>query len=842
MKLMKRMLINATQGDEIRVAIVDSTRLIDLDIERPDLLQNKANIYKGKISSIEPSLNAVFVDYDENRHGFLPLKEISDEYFLSEPPPDQPIDIRSVLKIGQELVVQVEKEERGTKGAALTTFISLAGSYLVLMPNNPKAGGISRRIDGEERDELRETLAELQIPEGMGAIIRTAGVGRSAEELNWDLQILLRYWEAIKQAAVARPGPYLIHQESDVIIRAIRDYLRHEISEVIIDEPEVFKRAKQYINQVRPDFLDKLKLYQNSLPLFSRFHIEQQIESAYQREVQLPSGGSIVIDHTEALVAIDINSARATKGGSIEETAYNTNLEAAEEIARQLRIRDIGGLIVIDFIDMIPSTHQRDVENCLRNALRHDRARIQIGRISRFGLLEMSRQRLRTSLRKSTRISCPRCEGQGAIRTVESIATSIIHLLQEQSLKGDNVQLQVQLPVDVATFILNERRQAITKIEQLTHAEIIIIPNEHLLSPQYFLKQTRIDPSKQLISYKLVKTPKTEAISTKRTDSSKIPEPAITQFLTTTSSEVPPARKKPSSSQGLIKRLWEAMFGCEKESTTPSPVENQPTAQTREYSSQSKRSSQKSRSSRKHHAKKSKASSFTSSVQSTEATLTTTPPSLDTPRYSQKTSSESTGSSIKKSPSFQRGQSSEARSDQRSKKSREPSIAPPMLEESLSYDSTEIFEPVKTSEPINIPERLSTTEKFKDTEKTTNIRRPAEKPKKFEPKKTSEYQEQEYQKSGETQEVARKSEVNLEIKEQSVTNIATKIVESTAAKTSAEKYQAKDFDFMPSSEQPKLQQVITKPAANIEDANTLEPEPSKAEKIFQSDDAEKDQS
>ena len=566
---MKRMLINATHTDEIRVAIVDGARLIDLDIERPDLIQNKANIYKGKISSIEPSLGAVFVDYDQGRHGFLPLKEISPEYFLIDVAADQPIDIRSVLKVGQELVVQVEKEERGTKGAALTTFISLAGSFLVLMPNNPKAGGISRRIDGEEREELRETFTELDVPDGMGIIIRTAGVGRSKEDLTWDLQILLRYWEAIKQAAIARPGPYLIHQESDVVIRAIRDYLRQDIQEVIIDNLQAYNRAKNYINLVRPDFIERLKLYSDPLPLFSRFHIEQQIESAHQREVQLPSGGSLVIDHTEALVAIDINSARATKGGSIEETAYNTNLEAANEIARQLRLRDIGGLIVIDYIDMIPTAHQREVENCLRNALKQDRARIQIGRISRFGLLEMSRQRLRSSLRKSTRITCPRCEGQGAIRSVESIATSMLHLMEEQCIKGENIQLQVQLPIDVATYLLNEKRASISKIEQQTHSEIFIIPNEQLESPQYFLKHGRVEINKQASSYKMQKNQK-EVVSPKKTQVTKASEPSITDFLTTTLQDQPPRRK--TVGDGVIKRLWNAMFGVEKENKPSTSV------------------------------------------------------------------------------------------------------------------------------------------------------------------------------------------------------------------------------------------------------------------------------
>ncbi len=538
---MKRMLINATQSDALRVAVVHGLQLIDLDIERPDFQQKKANIYKGRISSIEPSLGAVFVDYGEERHGFLPLKEISREYFLTETDPNQEnIDIRSVLKLGQELVVQVEKEERGNKGAALTTFISLAGSYLVLMPNNPRAGGISRRVETDDREHLKEAFNQLKIPEGMGLIIRTAGVGRSKEELEWDLNVLLRYWEAVKQAAIARPGPYLIHQESDVIIRAIRDYLRQDMHEVIIDEAIAYERARHYVSQVRPDFLERLQLYTGFLPLFSRFHIEEQIENAYQREVHLPSGGALIIDHTEALVAIDINSARATKGSNIEETAFNTNIEAAEEIARQLRIRDIGGLIVIDFIDMLQTSHQREVENCLRNALRQDRARIQISRISRFGLLEMSRQRLGSSLRRASRIPCPRCEGQGTIRTVESLSISILHLIQEQTAKTEQVQLQVMVPVDIATFLINEKRIQIHQIEQQTQADIMIIPNPHFQSPHYQIRKLK-EKNRGSISYEVIKQQQKSGnqIVRKKTAVTKVTEPAIKEFLTTSSAAPP---------------------------------------------------------------------------------------------------------------------------------------------------------------------------------------------------------------------------------------------------------------------------------------------------------------
>lgn len=553
------MLINATQPDELRVAIVKDGTLIDLDIERPEHQQKKSNIYKGKITSIEPSLGAVFVDYGSERHGFLPLKEISREYFLNQNQKEsESPDINKILKLGQELVIQIDKEERGTKGAALTTFISLAGSYLVLMPNNPRAGGISRRIEGEERDQLRDIISKLDLPEGMGMIIRTAGVSKSTEELQWDLGVLLRYWEAIKQAAIIKPGPYLIHQESDVIIRAIRDYLRQDISEIIIDEPKAFERAQGYINRVRPDFLNRLKLYNDHLPLFSRFQVEQQIESAYQREVRLPAGGSIVIDHTEALISIDINSARATKGSSIEETAFNTNLEAADEIARQLRIRDIGGLIVIDFIDMTLTRNQREVENRLRNALKLDRARIQIGRISRFGLLEMSRQRLRASLSKSIQVPCPRCDGQGTIRSVESLALSIIHLIQEQASKMNQIHLQIQLPVDIATFLLNEKRLLLDEIEKHSNITIVIIPNPHLQSPQYYFKQIKDEHGKNIPSYKLAKIPKVDTASKKGSSIKVTQEPAITEFLSQTSAT--PAPRKQTGT-GLMKRLRDIMFG-----------------------------------------------------------------------------------------------------------------------------------------------------------------------------------------------------------------------------------------------------------------------------------------
>ena len=570
---MKRMLINATQPDEVRVAITDDSKLIDLDIEVPGQEQKKSNIYKGIITSIEPSLGAVFVNYgSEQRHGFLPLKEISREYFLQDIKEDDfdSIDINRVLKLGQELVVQVDKEERGTKGAALTTFISLAGSFLVLMPNNPRAGGISRRIEGEERDQLREMISQLSFPEGMGLIIRTAGLGRLREELEWDLKILLRYWEAIKQAAVAKSGPYLIHQESDVIIRAIRDYLRQDIGEILIDNGLAFENIRHYIHQVRPQFVERLRLYQEHLPLFSRFHIEQQIENAHQREIRLPSGGSLIIDHSEALIAIDINSARATSGASIEETAFSTNLEAAEEIARQLRIRDIGGLIVIDFIDMTPIRNQREVENSLRNTLSQDRARIQVGRISRFGLLEMSRQRLRSSLTRFTKVTCPRCNGEGTIRSIESSGLSIVHILQEEASKAKNIHFQLQVPINLATYLINEKRELLRDIENHYPVKITVVPNEYMETPLYQLRQIKIDPAnlehgKGMSSYKLTKIFKIEV--PKKQEVKPLGEPAIQQFLTN-SPEITKTPSRKTTTPRLFKRLIVKMFGGEEESST----------------------------------------------------------------------------------------------------------------------------------------------------------------------------------------------------------------------------------------------------------------------------------
>ncbi|MCK3657606.1 ribonuclease E [Pasteurellaceae bacterium Pebbles2] len=502
---MKRMLINATQKEELRVALVDGQRLFDLDIESPGHEQKKANIYKGKITRVEPSLEAAFVDYGAERHGFLPLKEIAREYFPADYVYNGRPNIKDVIKEGQEVIVQVNKEERGNKGAALTTFISLAGSYLVIMPNNPRAGGISRRIEGDERLELKDALSSLDVPEGVGLIVRTAGVGKSPEELQWDLKVLLHHWEAIKQVSESRPAPFLIHQESDVIVRAIRDYLRRDIGEILVDSQKIYEKAKAHIKLVRPDFINRIKLYQGEVPLFSHYQIESQIESAFQREVRLPSGGSIVIDVTEALTAIDINSARSTRGGDIEETALNTNLEAADEIARQLRLRDLGGLIVIDFIDMTPVRHQREVENRMRDAVRQDRARIQISRISRFGLLEMSRQRLSPSLGESSHHICPRCQGTGKVRDNESLSLSILRLIEEEALKENTKQVQCIVPVQIASYLLNEKRKAIQSIEKRHDVDVVVAPNEAMETPHFSVFRLRDGEDVNVLSYNLAK-------------------------------------------------------------------------------------------------------------------------------------------------------------------------------------------------------------------------------------------------------------------------------------------------------------------------------------------------
>ena len=511
---MKRILINATNEEELRVAMVDGQRLFDLDIAIPSREQKKGNIYKGKITRIEPSLEAVFVEYGSERQGFLSLKEISKEYFKTSNKKNGEssgrINVQDVLSVGQELVVQVDKEERGNKGAALTTFISLAGRYLVLMPNSPRAGGISRRIEGEERAELQEALRSLEVPEGMGMIVRTAGVGKQAEELQWDLEYLVQLWTAIDNANKERKAPFLVYQESNIIIRALRDYLRKDIGEILVDSPDVYQTGYDFMRMVMPHELNKFKLYQDKVPLFTRYQVESQIETAFRHEVRLPSGGALVIDPTEALISIDVNSARANKGGDIEETAFNTNLEAAEEIARQLRIRDLGGLVVIDFIDMGPTKHQREVENKLRDHLKSDRARVQVGRISRFGLLEMSRQRIRPSLGDAHEEVCPRCGGLGHVRGVQSLGLAVLRLVEDEATKDRISQLVVQLPISVATFMLNEKRVQLEAIERRQNVKLLLIPNPHLDTPHFDIERIKEGSEVNEVSHHLMVSPEPE--------------------------------------------------------------------------------------------------------------------------------------------------------------------------------------------------------------------------------------------------------------------------------------------------------------------------------------------
>ena len=527
---MKRMLINATQAEELRVAIVDGQTLYDIDIEQPSQEQKKSNIYKGRITRLEPSLEAAFVEYGGERHGFLPLKEISRDYFASGVDHNK-ATIKELLREGQEVVVQVDKEERGNKGAALTTFISLAGRYMVLMPNSPTAGGVSRRIEGDDRAELKKAMDSMTIPDDMGVIIRTAGVGRDAEELQWDLDYLLSIWRAVCDAALSKPAPFLIYQESRLIIRALRDYMRADIGEILVDTQEMYAEAREFVEQVMPHNLRKLKHYTDDTPLFNRFQIESQIENAYERTVRLPSGGALVIDQTEALTAVDVNSARATKGSDIEETAFHTNLEAADEVARQMRLRDLGGLVVIDFIDMNSNKHQREVENRLQGALKYDRARVQLGRISRFGLLEMSRQRLRPSLGESSQLVCPRCDGHGRMRSVESLSLSIIRVSEEHAMKDSTGQVLVQAPVEIANYLLNEKRGALREIEQRHGAPIVIVADEQLHTPHYEvtrLRENELDEEAGKPSYRRGTPRKLASIALTKANLNVPPPPAVT--------------------------------------------------------------------------------------------------------------------------------------------------------------------------------------------------------------------------------------------------------------------------------------------------------------------------
>jgi ribonuclease E len=562
------MLVNATQEEELRMALVDGQRLYDLNIETPSQERKKANIYKGKITRIEPSLEAAFVDYGAERHGFLPFKEVSPEYYVKEPEGSGRPGIKDVLREGRDIVVQIDKEERGTKGAALTTFVSLAGRFLVLKPNKPKSGGVSRRIVGEDREQIRESLEELEIPDGMSIIVRTAGIDRSAEELKWDLDNLFAVWEAILKVVVERPSPFLIYQESNAIIRAMRDYLTNDIGEILVDDTKAYNEAREFVERVMPHNLRKLKYYDDAVPLFTRYQIESQIESAFAHSVILPSGGSLVIDHTEALVSVDINSARATKGEDIESTALNTNLEAADEVARQLRLRDLGGLVVIDFIDMGPQKNQREVENRLREAVRMDRARVQIGKISRFGLLEMSRQRLRPSLGESSHQICPRCNGTGNIRGVESLALAILRLVGEEARKERTAKVIAQLPVDVATYLLNEKRDWVQNVEDRNEVELLLVANPDLETPNYSIRRVRDDqtllPENTGVSYELAAVDGEDEIPSWQADKKPLEKPAVTAIVPSAPAP-PPQRLAEDPSQGpqgpgLFVRLWRYLF------------------------------------------------------------------------------------------------------------------------------------------------------------------------------------------------------------------------------------------------------------------------------------------
>ncbi|MGA9368837.1 MAG: Rne/Rng family ribonuclease, partial [Steroidobacteraceae bacterium] len=586
---MKRMLVNATQEEELRVALVDGQKIFDLSIEIPSREQKKANVYKGRISRVEPSLEACFVDYGATRHGFLPLKEVSRDFFRQQPQGGR-MNIRELLAEGQDVIVQVEKEERGNKGAALTTFISLAGRFLVLMPNNPRAGGVSRRIEGEERDQMREVMNQLKIPEGMGAIVRTAGVGRSVEELQWDLDNLNTQWQQIDAAAKDRPAPFLVYRESDAVTRAMRDYLSDDIGEVLVDDPAAFQKAQEYMQRFMPtEAQRRLKLYTDDIPLFTRYQIESQIESAYAHKVQLPSGGSIVIDYTEALVSIDINSARATKGSDIETTATNTNLEAADEIARQLRIRDIGGLIVIDFIDMESTKNQRDVEDRLRDAVRMDRARIQIGKLSRFGLLEMSRQRLRPSLGESSHFVCPRCVGIGSIRSVESMTLAVLRLIGEELRKDRTTRVIAQLPVEVATYLFNEKREWLRTLEDRSSAELVIVPNPNIQTPEYSIRRIRDDeadlPENRQTSYLMPTAPEPVEPGSGRDKRPPAEVPAVAAVLPSTSAPIvsqpaplaaaapdPMAAAPDPHANGGLRGWFKKLFAGESEAASPAPA------------------------------------------------------------------------------------------------------------------------------------------------------------------------------------------------------------------------------------------------------------------------------
>jgi ribonuclease E len=711
---MKRMLINATQAEELRIALVEGQKLYDFDIEVPSREQKKSNIYKGKITRIEPSLEAAFVDYGAGRHGFLPFKEIASE-FLSGPSKGRS-NVKHQIKEGMEIVVQIEKEERGNKGAALTTYLSLAGSYLVLMPNNPRAGGISRRIDGGDRSDIKEVIESLEIPDDMGLIVRTAGCGKNEKDLQWDLNYLLQLWDAIDRSTKERSAPFLIFQESNLVIRALRDHLRGDIDEILVDNPATFRMVRNFLQQVIPTVLNKAKLYEDTVPLFSRYQIESQIEMAYNREVSLPSGGTIVIDHTEALTSIDINSGKATKGSDIEETALNTNLEAASEIARQLRLRDLGGLFVIDFIDMMASRNQRAVETHIKETVKVDRARVQIGRISRFGLLELSRQRLRPSLGESSQLLCPRCKGHGSIRNVESLALSVLRILEEEAMKKDTSKIIAHLPIESATFLLNEKRSVVEQIEKRHNVSLVLLPNKQLETPQYEIQRIRTnDEISDTTSYQQIIEQSSQTPEFARKAEQKPEEPAIKDFLPAT-----PAPQATKKGPGVIKTFLNRLVGkMEKDETSvEEPVEvasssNEGTAETEAATRpRSRRSSRSGRSVNGPRQQKRSGQNRTTAVTETpkQDTATATSgesevePDAESGSGTQAASNER--ESTKRSPTrrrrSRRGEGRNSRSKPKDLGAEESSVAG---ENTILPDSDQAVEPVSTPVSPKVSEK-----------------------------------------------------------------------------------------------------------------------------------------
>ncbi len=725
------MLVNATQAEELRIALVEGQKLYDFDIEVPSREQKKSNIYKGKITRIEPSLEAAFVDYGAGRHGFLPFKEIASE-FLSGPSKGRS-NVKHQIKEGMEIVVQIEKEERGNKGAALTTYLSLAGSYLVLMPNNPRAGGISRRIDGGDRSDIKEVIESLEIPDDMGLIVRTAGCGKNEEELQWDLNYLLQLWDAIDRSTKERSAPFLIFQESNLVIRALRDHLRGDIDEILVDNPATFRMVRNFLQQVMPTVLNKAKLYEDTVPLFSRYQIESQIEMAYNREVSLPSGGAIVIDHTEALTSIDINSGKATKGSDIEETALNTNLEAASEIARQLRLRDLGGLFVIDFIDMMASRNQRAVETHIKEAVKVDRARVQIGRISRFGLLELSRQRLRPSLGESSQLLCPRCKGHGSIRNVESLALSVLRIIEEEAMKKFTSKIIAHLPVESATFLLNEKRSVVEQIEKRHNVSLILLPNKQLETPEYEIQRIRTnDEISDTTSYQQIIEQSSKTPEFARRAEQKPEEPVIKNFLPET-----PAPQAAKKGPGVIKTFLNRLVGKMEKDETPveEPVvgassNHEETAEA-ETKPQSRRSSRSGRSGNGRRQQKRSRQNRTA-VEETQKQDTAVATSGESEVASDSESGSGTQAAsnerepTKRSPTrrrrSRRGESRNSRSKPKDLGAEESSVAG---ENTIPPDSDLAVEPVSTPVPPKVSEKevaerddSQKTDQAKPTEKS----------------------------------------------------------------------------------------------------------------------------